>query len=380
MRIVSTLPLPAWLPGIVALFVAGCTSVPAPPPAPAEAEREAILPHAAAGPAPAAVAAAEIEEQGREPAEVTPPATTKPRVEPAVVTVVSTLATWLRLEPSAITVLEVSPAAWPDACLGLPAEGEICASVITPGFRVVLAAGDGRYEYRTDQAGARIRLAEAPPAETGEPLLTWRDARSFTMLIVGTERVAFGRRGLPLLCVPMPVPGRAQELLRFLARFAPCRADTPAGEIVLRGLGETPASPPQQRMLAEWARLVTREAELGSAEPLEDRALVWRDLDGGDGASLVIGRSGVALLHAAELDDTHVPGSLRLEAEDLQVLYRALDQWEGFTWRGPDRAGRTVEIVFAGEGIEEIPDEERALLLSWAEDLRKRIAPRASRP
>lgn len=55
---------------------------------------------------------------------------------------------------------------WPDACLGLADEGEVCAEVITPGWRVTLGAAGKQYVLRTDQSGDTVRLE----SETGGPL------------------------------------------------------------------------------------------------------------------------------------------------------------------------------------------------------------------
>jgi len=49
------------------------------------------------------------------------------------------------------------PQDWPDACLGLAEEDEVCAQVITPGWRVVLAAEGQEYVFRTDANGAIVR-------------------------------------------------------------------------------------------------------------------------------------------------------------------------------------------------------------------------------
>ncbi|MGH8018731.1 MAG: hypothetical protein ACREIA_10630, partial [Opitutaceae bacterium] len=99
---------------------------------------------------------------------------------PAATPVVDQLATQLRIPRDSIEVLQVSYAEWPNTCLGLPAEDEICGMMITPGYAISLATGGQRYEYRTDEAGQRIRLASAPRATPGDPLLTWRDSRSFS--------------------------------------------------------------------------------------------------------------------------------------------------------------------------------------------------------
>ena len=51
-------------------------------------------------------------------------------------------------------------AEWPDACLGLATEDEMCAQVIVPGFRVIAEAGGEILAYRTNADGAILRLEE----------------------------------------------------------------------------------------------------------------------------------------------------------------------------------------------------------------------------
>lgn len=46
---------------------------------------------------------------------------------------------------------------WPDACLGLAEEGEMCAQVVTPGWRVVLSAQGQEFVFRTDKNGEVVR-------------------------------------------------------------------------------------------------------------------------------------------------------------------------------------------------------------------------------
>ena len=57
-----------------------------------------------------------------------------------------------------VEVRAVGEAEWPDSCLGLPEPGEVCAQVITPGFRIELSAGGEEYEYRSDRGG-HVRAA-----------------------------------------------------------------------------------------------------------------------------------------------------------------------------------------------------------------------------
>lgn len=73
------------------------------------------------------------------------------------------LAAALALPQAEVTVLDVEPVDWPDACLGAARPGELCAEVITPGFRVSLEARHAAYTYHTDLTGERFRRLEAPP-------------------------------------------------------------------------------------------------------------------------------------------------------------------------------------------------------------------------
>jgi hypothetical protein len=66
------------------------------------------------------------------------------------------LAERLGVEKGAIEVLSVEPVDWPDASLGCPQPGMVYAQVITPGFRVVLRAGEEKHTYHTDTADQAI--------------------------------------------------------------------------------------------------------------------------------------------------------------------------------------------------------------------------------
>ncbi|PIR89505.1 MAG: hypothetical protein COU07_01225 [Candidatus Harrisonbacteria bacterium CG10_big_fil_rev_8_21_14_0_10_40_38] len=56
-----------------------------------------------------------------------------------------------------IEVVSVSERTWPDGCLGLPEEGEMCTAVLTPGYAVAFSYAGRTYLYRTDVDGNIIR-------------------------------------------------------------------------------------------------------------------------------------------------------------------------------------------------------------------------------
>ncbi len=59
-----------------------------------------------------------------------------------------------------IEVTSAEEEEWPDACLGLADEDEVCAEVITPGWRVTLTADGEEYVVRTDQNGSVVRIED----------------------------------------------------------------------------------------------------------------------------------------------------------------------------------------------------------------------------
>ena len=68
------------------------------------------------------------------------------------------LAARFEIAPEDIEVVAVTPAEWPDSCLGAGGQDEVCAEVITPGYEVVLQLSETQYTYRTDQTGTNVRF------------------------------------------------------------------------------------------------------------------------------------------------------------------------------------------------------------------------------
>jgi hypothetical protein len=84
--------------------------------------------------------------------------TTLPALPPAAALEAQrALSAALGIAVTEIELITTEPVDWPDACLGLPAGGEACAQVITPGWRVVLRSAGQDYEYRTSADGLIVR-------------------------------------------------------------------------------------------------------------------------------------------------------------------------------------------------------------------------------
>lgn len=57
----------------------------------------------------------------------------------------------------AFDVTTVAAADWPNSCLGLPEEDEMCAMMITPGYKITLTIDGNTATYRTNQNGTVVR-------------------------------------------------------------------------------------------------------------------------------------------------------------------------------------------------------------------------------
>lgn len=68
----------------------------------------------------------------------------------------------LGLELGQVTIISAEATEWPDACLGQPEPTELCAQMITPGYRVTLDANGTQVVYRTDETGKLVRRERQP--------------------------------------------------------------------------------------------------------------------------------------------------------------------------------------------------------------------------
>ena len=93
---------------------------------------------------------------------------------PTLVQVVQqALAQQFQVKVEDIRSVSVEEVDWPDACLGLSFPGQMCAQVVTPGYKVTLDVAGQRYEYHTDMDGEHLELAVAPEPTEKDLVLSW---------------------------------------------------------------------------------------------------------------------------------------------------------------------------------------------------------------
>lgn len=61
-----------------------------------------------------------------------------------------------------VQVVDALAVAWPNACLGVANPSGACAEVITPGYRILLAALGGLYEFHSNLDGTQMIQVETP--------------------------------------------------------------------------------------------------------------------------------------------------------------------------------------------------------------------------
>lgn len=88
-------------------------------------------------------------------------ATDASTLPPAALEVQQQLARQLAIDPQSVSVLSVEATNWPDSCLGAEQPGEMCAAVITPGFKITLDADGQDYVLHTNEDGSNYRVVES---------------------------------------------------------------------------------------------------------------------------------------------------------------------------------------------------------------------------
>jgi len=92
----------------------------------------------------------------------TPPANSAPdaaTIPAAAIVVRDAFAQSLGAPAEEVTVVSHEAVDWPDSCLGAAAADEMCAMVITPGYRVVVEYEGEQQELHTNADGSIWRVA-----------------------------------------------------------------------------------------------------------------------------------------------------------------------------------------------------------------------------
>lgn len=295
---------------------------------------------------------------------------------PSVMGAIAELAKLIGVDPSEIHVVTFEAVQWPDACLGVQIPGQMCAEVITNGFKVILEVGidnPQQFELHTNEDGSVVRLAFAPLALTQNKDLVWQQTVNgeCVRLEVGAEGAAYGPCAGPLTEVKFLTPDRADQYKTLLGAYAPFSGATRAGLIHLNGSGTAEATPAEMRSVAEWARLIYAEASTGSAA--KDGIAFTYEREGGIAGfcdTLTVYYSGFAL--PASCKSGTLVGLRRLSAAEIEQLFRYGDQFKSFEYEQSDGAvadSMKVRLVFTGSGPADAASGDMEAIAAYAADI-----------
>lgn len=275
----------------------------------------------------------------------------------AVANVRQVLTQQLQADATAVDVVAAVQEEWSDACLGAGRANESCAQVQTPGYRITLAVDGQEYRYHTNEDGSDFRLVEAPAPTIGTRVLTWTDdnERGCQTLAAGVDGVAFGPCFGTSLGAPYSFATRQSDLVAFADEYQSFTAETVAGTVDFVGSGDQIATAAEQRMIAEWARLVALEAHGGRSGASWGLVFAWHREGGFAGFcdDVTVYVSGDAYVTSCKGNEPQELGRLRLSSNQLQVVYDWVDTLQPFEVEQSDPAtadAMTTRIVFSGAG------------------------------
>ena len=286
------------------------------------------------------------------------------------------LAGQLALEQTAIRLVSFEKVEWPDGCLGVETSGQVCTQGVVPGYRVVLKTDGETYEFHVDETGGIVRLANAPKAKVSDKVLVWSQTSDglCDTATIGMDSLLFGMCQGAMVKAVFVGKGRADELEYFNGKYLPFDADTPSGKISFTGKGSITATPSEQRMIAEWARLVNEEALSGRAGASWGLIYTWHREGGIAGFcdDVAIYVDGITFASSCQGGQPENLGKIWLTSNQMRSLYTWVETLESFEDEHTDSAtadAMTVRMVFTGNGQETVTDFEKIYLSSLAEEI-----------
>ena len=262
---------------------------------------------------------------------------------------------------------------WPDSCLGLPAADEMCAEVITPGYRIILRVNLLQYEFHSTADGSSLRLASGvAPGDSGEesrPMLAWEspDCAQFSVTL---DAAFYGFCGESLVLSSAVTPTSVEKAMQWGQKYAAFEAETPAGRVSFNGNGPNVATPAEQRMMAEWAQLTFSIAQSGRTGAAWGLAFAYNRSGGIAGFCDDVG---VYLAGYAQLSTCNgLNATIPLTATQLQQVYRWYDTYRQIDYQHSDAAvadAMSITLVMPGQGNILADEEVGRVMTEFSADL-----------
>jgi hypothetical protein len=283
------------------------------------------------------------------------------------------LAAQLNIPVEQIQVDAIESTEWPDACLGLAGSDEVCAQVITPGYRILLRVDLAQYEFHTNQDGTSLRQMQdvrpGNPDEEARPALFWENA-GCNQLSITLQAAFYGKCGESLTASPAVTPAAVEQVTQWLGSYAPFDANTMAGKVSFHGFGPNVASPAEQRMLAEWAQLTYDIAQSGRTGAAWGLAFSYNRSGGIAG---FCDNVAVYLAGYAQVSDCKgINTRITLTATQLEQVYSWFDGYRQIDYSESDPAvadAMTIALFVPGRGSANADKSTIRAISDFATDL-----------
>jgi hypothetical protein len=199
---------------------------------------------------------------------------------PVVALIQQHLSSTLNIAADQIKIVSVEPVDWPDSCLGVQKPDEMCAQMVTAGYKIVLAAGGKKYEYHTNQDGSEIRMLDdaaqggqsagnlPPAAVVAQNMLAQQlGVAADTVKTIKVEQVEWpdgclGVQKPGVMCTQVITPGYL-VLLSVNGKQYEFHTDT-TGRIVVQATAPFPQSAEKVVVWEQTENSVCNRVEIGS--------------------------------------------------------------------------------------------------------------------
>ncbi len=220
--------------------------------------------------------------------------------------------------------------------------------------------------------------AQSPTEQTGG--LTWRQTTGDCQVAqFNQQNLLYGSCTGTLTSAGYAEPWSSAAFSHFIQTFAPFSAQTVAGSVIFTGTGQTIASPAEQRMIAEFARLAASEAAAGRGSAAGEAALSWHR-EGGfagfcdDVTVTIYGAVSATTCHG---EKPTALGAGWLMAAQAEQLYQWVDTLKSFqiTHDKPTQPDELViTATFNGNGTTDASVADKQAITDFAQFQRTHIA------
>jgi hypothetical protein len=256
----------------------------------------------------------------------------------------------------------------------------MCAQVITPGYEVVFTVGAIKYTYHTNVDGKSLRLVDktnsGPRGGQENMVLEWTGPKC-EKLSISTVATLFGKCGETLTAVPKLSSAGEEPLKSWVKSFAPFEAETSAGKLKFSGFGnrvieygKSLASPADQRMIAEWAKLQFDVAQSGRAGAAWGLAFSYHREGGIAGFcdDVAVYLDGHAIVSSCKGQNA----TLYLTASEMQQVYTWFDNLRQVDYSQADPAtadGMKISLTMSAQGQKTADDATLRAILDYVASL-----------